>query len=200
MAIRKIRRYPRDEALLRTKSAPVRQIDSTVRRLIADLKATMEDAMGLGLAAPQVGVLKRVCVVQLGADREEPGPVLALINPVILDAGPLDRGYDGCLSIPGLQGYTRRPLHLRVRALTEAGETVEYEWSGLDARVAHHEIDHLDGILYFDRLESLDDLFYIEEGDVEDEVLFVPYLDVHPETLLPQRPPKSLPVARERMP
>lgn len=199
MAVRKIRRYPQHEARLRKKCTPVKQIDQTVQRLIADLKETMQEAGGIGMAAPQVGVPQRICVVYLNADKDESGPTIALINPEKLAEGPLARDYDGCLSIPGLQGYTRRPEMIRIRALNEAGETVEYTFTGLDARIAHHELDHLDGILYIDRLDTLEDLFYIEE-DEKGEVVFIPYLDVHPELLVTPWREGPLPIAAERVP
>lgn len=189
MAVRKLLLLPKYEKVLRRKSRPVKGVNRSVRTLIRDLRETLETQDGVGLAAPQIGVLQRVCLVVRGTDEqgesaEETTPeVIVLINPEITaQSEDLERGYDGCLSIPGLQGYTNRPLTLNVRALDEAGDVVDYEFTGFDARVAAHEIDHLDGILYFDRLETLEDLYYlVDDPDDEDKVKMLPYLEVHPE-------------------
>jgi peptide deformylase len=191
---------PKYEKMLRRKSKPVKRVDREVRRLVRDLRDTLETQAGVGLAAPQIGVLTRVCLVTVGTEDDEgkqsgrEEEIIALINPEILEEGTLERGYDGCLSIPGLQGFTRRPVTLRVRALDEEGDTVEYEFTGMDARVAAHEIDHLDGILYFDRMDTLEDLFYLVEDEEEDGALrFVPYLDIHPELRLTPDKREGLP-------
>jgi peptide deformylase len=189
MAIRTILKLPKHEKLLRKQSEPVPKVGRRVRALVADLIDTLDTVDGLGLAAPQIGTLERVAVIITGGtdecDPPEEGAVseiIPLINPQILDEGEPERGYDGCLSIPGLQGYTRRPATLRVRSLDLDGNEVEYHFEGLDARVAHHEIDHLEGVLYLDRIETLEELFYLVEDDEdEDGVAFLPYLDVHPE-------------------
>ncbi len=187
MAVRKVYKLPKYEKALRRKSAPVERVTRPVRALVRDLMDTLETLDGVGLAAPQIGVFARVALVMVGTescDPPEQGEValIPLINPEIVAAGEPERGYDGCLSIPGLQGFTRRPAFLQVRSLDLDGNMVEYRFEGMDARVAAHEIDHLDGILYFDRLDTLDDLFYlVEDEEDEDTVQFLPYLDVHPE-------------------
>lgn len=185
MAVRRVLTLPKHEKVLRTPCVPVRRVTPRIERLVQDLKDTLTKQPGLGLAAPQIGELSRVAVMVVGSggedeEDEEPQEIIALIDPVILDSGEPHRDYDGCLSIPGLQGYTDRPAMLRVRSLDLDGSEVEYEFSGLNARVAAHEIDHLDGILYFDHLTTLDDLFYLVPDDKE-KIKFLPYLEVHPD-------------------
>lgn len=186
MAVRKILKLPKHEKVLRKRSDPVPKVGRRVRALVQDLAETLATVDGIGLAAPQIGTLERVAVIMLGGAEEETAPqevvMVPLINPEIVEAGEPERGYDGCLSVPGLQGYTRRPATLRVRSLDLEGNEVEYLFEGIDARAAHHEIDHLDGVLYFDRMDTLDDLYYLVE-DEEDEsgIAFLPYLDVHPD-------------------
>ena len=128
MAVRDIVLYLENEAALRKTSRPVRNIDRQVRRLIQDLKDTLNDHPdGIGLAAPQIDVHSRVVVVRLGGrrddggDRNEPDPPLALVNPKVIEAGDEERDFDGCLSFPGLYGETIRPHYLRVTGLDEAG-------------------------------------------------------------------------------
>jgi peptide deformylase len=189
MAVRRVLTLPKYEKVLRRKSQPVKSVDRSVRNLIRDLRDTLDTQEGVGLAAPQIGVLQRVCLVMRGTDQQgetEDGTepeVIALINPeVIEESDEAERDYDGCLSIPGLQGYTHRPATLRVRALDESGDTVEYQFEGFDARVAAHELDHLDGILFLDRLSSLEELFYLVPDPEDDEkIKLLPYLEVHPE-------------------
>ncbi len=199
MPVRRIRTLPKYETLLRRKSRPVKKVDREVRRLVQDLFDTLETQDGVGLAAPQIGVLARVCLVAVGMDEDETQggratEIIPLINPEILEEGTLDRSYDGCLSIPGLQGYTRRPKVLHVRALDLEGKKVEYRFEGFDARVAAHEIDHLDGILYFDRLDTLEELFYLVDDEKEEgEIKFVPYLEIHPELRLTPDKREGLP-------
>ncbi|MDQ4077621.1 MAG: peptide deformylase [Chloroflexota bacterium] len=201
MAVRKIYTLPKYEKLLRKKSKPVKKVNRQVRELVQDLLDTLETQAGVGLAAPQIGILARVCLVMVGTDdeRDEAGgegktEIIPLINPEILEEGELERGYDGCLSIPGLQGYTRRPKTLHVRAIDMDGDTVEYLFEGFDARVAAHEIDHLDGILYFDRLDTLEDLYYmVEDEEEEGKIAFLAYLDVHPELRLTPDKREELP-------
>lgn len=202
MAERTILTLPKHEKLLRTPSKPVARVGQRTARLIEDLEETLAAAGGIGLAAPQIGVLERVALVTIGLgddDEEEEAAatpprepeVIVLINPEILDEEEGVRGYDGCLSIPGLQGYTERPRRMRVRALDRSGESVEYLFEGYDARVAAHEIDHLEGILFLDRLATLEDLYYIVED--EEGVGFLPYTEVHPEVELGDPPRLALP-------
>ena len=162
MAIRKLLYYPQDEARLRRISKPVPiPRGKKLRALIRDLKDTLESQPGAAIAAPQIGVFKRVTVVKFGqADDAEEEPMLTLINPRVTAAGPDEPGFDGCLSIPKLFSWdTPRPKWIAFTALGEDGEPIKRRVSGLDARVLHHEIDHFDGILFLDRLRDPQELY-----------------------------------------
>lgn len=171
MAVKDIVLYLDNKAALRKKSEPVRRVNRRVRKLVRDLKDTLNDHPGgVGLAAPQIDAHSRVVVVRLGGDHDgdgeesEPGPPLALINPEILEAGDERRDFDGCLSFPGLYGETVRPHYLRIAGLDEGGDSFDRILEGFDAVVVHHEIDHLDGVLFIDRIESLEDLYQVREN------------------------------------
>ena len=126
--------------------------------LINDMLDTMYEAMGVGLAAPQVGILKRIVVIDVGE-----GPIV-LINPEILETSGEQTGEEGCLSVPGKSGVVTRPDHVKVKALNEDMEEIELEGEGLLARAFCHEIDHLSGKLYVDMVEGeLHDTTYEEE-------------------------------------
>lgn len=157
MAIRTIRED--GEACLRKKCRPVDKMTDRLHELIDDMLDTMYEAFGVGLAAPQVGILKRICVVDVGE-----GPYV-LINPEIIETSGEQTGDEGCLSIPGMAGQVTRPEHVKVRYLDEnTMEPVEVEGEGLLARAFCHEIDHLDGILYKDHVEGeLHKVEYAEE-------------------------------------
>ena len=177
MPVRDIVLYLEDEAALRKKSRPVNRVTRRVKRLVQDLKDTLNaHSDGIGLAAPQINVHSRVVVVRLrgerdgGAEESEPGPPLALIDPRIAEAGDEKRDFDGCLSFPGLYGETVRPHRLRVTGLDEAGRPFERVFEGFDAVVVHHEMDHLDGVLFIDRVESIEDLYQLREGENGDLV------------------------------
>jgi peptide deformylase len=165
MAVRDILLYPEHKAALRKKSAPVQKFSRSVRKLIDDLKDTlMAHPEGIGLAAPQVNVHQRVVIVRLGAKREEggqAGPPIALINPVIVEAQDERQDFDGCLSFPGLYGRTIRPHFLHVTGLDETGKPFDRFFEDFDAVVVHHEIDHLDGVLFIDRVKGLEDLYCV---------------------------------------
>jgi peptide deformylase len=177
MAVRGIVLFLENEAALRKKSEPVRSINRRVKRLVRDLEDTLNDhPAGIGLAAPQIGVHSRVVVVQLGGrqgDGSEPGPPLALINPEVVEAGNEERDFDGCLSFPRLYAETVRPHYLRVTGLDKAGNPFDRVFEGFDAVVVHHEIDHLDGVLFVDRIESIEDLYTVRE-DENGELVRVP--------------------------
>ena len=166
MAVRKILKYPADDAKLRRKSAEVKRLDAETKALIDDLKDTLAAETGAGLATPQIGVLKRVALVCFGQDAGEIQPPLVLINPIILETGPLRTGFDGCLSMPGLATWdTLRPSWLTFRARGEDWKKIEMRVEGIDARVVQHEVDHLNGILYLDRLAKGGKMFVVEIDD-----------------------------------
>jgi len=165
MAVRDILLYPDQKAGLRKKCEPVRRIDRSVRRLIVDLTDTLRACpQGIGLAAPQVNDHRRVVVVRLGSGGQEggeAGPPRPLLNPAILEAREERKDYDGCLSFPGLYGQTIRPHYLHVGGLDGEGRPFERVFEGFDAVVVHHEIDHLNGVLFIDRIERPEDLYRV---------------------------------------
>lgn len=130
---------------LRQISRPVERVTPRIKQLLDDMLETMRAADGVGLAAPQVGVLRRLVVVEV-----EEGKPIFLINPEIVYEAGEQEGAEGCLSIPGRSGVVRRPMKVTVRALGYDGEKVEITGEGLLARAFCHEIDHLDGKLYTD--------------------------------------------------
>jgi len=139
--------------VLRQKSPAVPKVDDAVRRLVDDLFETMRAAKGVGLAANQIGVARRVAVVDIGA--EDPPP-LVLINPVIVERGDeAESAEEGCLSIPEIFGDVTRPVRIVVEALDQDGSRARVEASGYKARAIQHEIDHLDGILFLDHLSAV---------------------------------------------
>lgn len=138
-----------DEALRKT-CRPVEAITPRVLTLLDDMVETMRAADGVGLAAPQVGILRRIVVVEV-----EPGEVYELINPKIIAYSGEQTGVEGCLSVPGRQGMVTRPMNVTVRALNRHGETVEITGKELLARCFCHELDHLDGTLYVDKASTM---------------------------------------------
>lgn len=139
--------------VLRQKSPPVKTVDDEVRRLVDDLFETMRAAKGVGLAANQIGVARRVAVVDVG---EEDPPPIVLINPVIVERSEEDdTAEEGCLSIPEIFGDVTRPARIVVEALDLEGKKVRTEAHGYKARAIQHEIDHLDGILFLDHLSAV---------------------------------------------
>ena len=162
MAVKALVYYPQDEARLRQLSKPAANLKSkSLKRLIQDLKDTLEAQPGAAIAAPQIGALKRVVVAKFGQnDDAEEEPMLTLINPEIRAAGRPEAGFDGCLSIPDVYTWdTPRPRWIRFRAIGEDGREIVRRVEGMDARVLHHEIDHLDGILFLDRLQDPNELY-----------------------------------------
>jgi peptide deformylase len=136
------------DPVLRTRARLVDRVDDAVRSEVERMGALMGDALGVGLAATQVGVLHRVLVYRV----QHQAPVAALVNPEVEWTGnELETMEEGCLSLPGVLVDVERPVHVRVRALDERGEPVVVEASGLEARVIQHEIDHLDGVLILER-------------------------------------------------
>ena len=140
-----------DEAL-RKVCRPVDAITPRILTLLDDMVETMRAANGVGLAAPQVGILRRIVVIEV-----EPGEVLELINPKIIAFSGEQDGQEGCLSVPGRWGMVKRPMHVTVRALNRKGEEFEITGHELLARCFCHELDHLDGALYIDKAYSMDD-------------------------------------------
>ena len=135
---------------LRKVCRPVDKITPRILTLLDDMAETMRHADGCGLAAPQVGILKRIVVVET-----EPGELIELINPKIIAFSGEQEGEEGCLSVPGRAGVVKRPMNVTVRALNRKGETFDVTGSGLRARAFCHEIDHLDGTLYIDKASEM---------------------------------------------
>ena len=139
--------------VLRTRAAEVAEVDDDLRRLIDDMFETMYKAEGVGLAAPQVGISRRVIVVDVHDEEVEP---FALVNPRVVEfSRETEKAEEGCLSIPGLAAAVERPAHVAVEGLDRDGNPVRVEGGGLLGRCLQHEIDHLDGILFIDRLSPL---------------------------------------------
>ena len=153
MALRGIEVYGSE--VLRRPADPVDDIDDDVRALIRDMFETMYEAKGIGLAAPQVGVSRRVIVLDVAEESGESNRV-ALVNPrVVSSAARTEKEAEGCLSIPGVEGVVARPKSVVVDATDPGGRGVRLEAEGLFARALQHEIDHLDGVLFIDRLSPL---------------------------------------------
>jgi len=150
MPILSIKTYP--DKLLRQKARPVGKIGREVRNLASDMIETMRSADGVGLAGPQVGIGKRIIVVQ---DIEDDGPAAVFINPKILRKKGSSRICEGCLSVPGVTADIVRPESIVLEALDVDGKKIKIETGGLLARIVQHEIDHLDGVLFIDRVGFL---------------------------------------------
>ena len=144
MALRNIRYY--EDELLRKKCRSVDGIDERIVTLLKDMAETMYNANGAGLAAPQVGILKRIVVIDVGEG------IINLINPEIIKTEGTQISEEGCLSIPGKWGKVKRPRKVTVRALNEKGEEIVLEGEGELAKALCHEIDHLDGVLFIDKV------------------------------------------------
>lgn len=158
MALRTIR--VQGDSVLTKKSRPVDKMTPRISELITDMLDTMYDAMGVGLAAPQVGILKRIVVIDIGD-----GPIV-LINPEILETSGEQTGDEGCLSVPGMAGQVTRPNYVKVKALDVNMKEQILEGEGLLARAFCHEIDHLDGKMYTELVEGeLHKVTYDEEEE-----------------------------------
>jgi peptide deformylase len=155
MALLEIKKYP--EKILKQKAAYIETIDDDIQRLIDDMIETMNAARGVGLAANQVGVLKRLCVIDT---REEKSSLIVLINPVILEKEGTEESEEGCLSVPGYLSVVKRAAKVAVKGLNREGKPVEMEATGLLARVLQHETDHLDGLLIIDRISPIKREFF----------------------------------------
>ncbi len=169
MAVQEIVLYAENPGPLRKRSKPAKGVNRHTRKLIQDLKDTLNiHPDGIGLAAPQIDVHFRVVLVRLNVGNEagiEPDPPISLVNPKIIRAADEQRDYDGCLSFPGIYADTVRPHQLRVIGLDEDGKAFDRIFVGYDAVVVHHEIDHLDGVLFIDRVEKFEDLYQLREDE-----------------------------------
>lgn len=145
MAIRIIVKDP--DPVLREKAKPVTKFNSNLHKLLDDMADTMYDAEGVGLAAPQIGILKRVIVMDV---KHEEGTLIEMVNPEIVSVSGEQFGPEGCLSIPGLRGDVKRPLHVTAKGQNRYGDEIVVEGTELLARCIMHEIDHLNGVLFTD--------------------------------------------------
>ena len=163
MAVRQIRIIP--DEVLRQKAKKVPAIDASIHQIIDDMILTMQEANGVGLAAPQVGVLLRVIVLQM--PEQEP---FSIVNPDIVKSSGERMVIEGCLSIPGYQGELKRSEKVTVKGLDREGKKIRISATDLLAQALEHEIDHLDGILYTDRIGSEGKLYKIEAASSETEL------------------------------
>jgi len=159
------------DARLRQKALRVRTVDDSLRRLADDMFETMLDAPGVGLAAPQIGMLRRLIWIHLPEnyhDDGEPGLSVALVNPEIVRAHGRALAYEGCLSIPGWTGEVPRSEVITVKGIGLDNRTVRIKTRGWGARVIQHEIDHLDGILFIDRVEDKSTIIEVPEEEMSE--------------------------------
>ena len=165
MALRTIREM--GDPILEKVCRPITKVDDKIKTLIDDMFDTMYEADGVGLAGPQVGMLKRICVI----DTRVEGECVCLINPEVIETSGEQTADEGCLSVPGKCGIVTRPDHVVVKALNEDMEEREVVGDGLFARALLHEIDHLDGILYVSKVEGelMNVMAESEEEDDEEE-------------------------------
>jgi len=161
MAVLPIVKVP--EPVLRQKAKKVRKIDASIQKLVDDMIETMHDAPGVGLAANQIGVALRICVIHVPGE-----PVVTLINPeIVRRSGSRICEGEGCLSLPGYRGAVPRSEKVVVKGLNREGRPVRYHAEDLFAEAIEHEVDHLNGVLYFDYLESIDKLVPYTAGEEE---------------------------------
>ena len=147
----------KEDPALHKKCHPITKFDGKLAGLLSDLTDTLKDAGGLGLAAPQIGILRRVVIVM---DDDE--SFLELVNPEIVSQEGEQEGFEGCLSLAGMYGVVKRPMKVKIKAQDRTGAAVEYEREGVTARCFCHEIEHLDGHMYY---EHTDRLFTEDEVD-----------------------------------
>lgn len=157
MALLEIKKYP--DKILKEKTSLVKNLDGEIQRLIDDMIETMYATRGVGLAANQVGVPKRLCVIDTSA-REEKRPLIVLINPILVGKEGVQESEEGCLSVPGFLTNVKRAGKVHVKAHDREGKPLEIEATGLLARVLQHEIDHLDGFLIIDRISPIKREFF----------------------------------------
>ncbi len=149
MALRTIREYGDD--VLERRCKEVKEVTPRIRELVEDMLETMYDANGVGLAAPQVGILKRIVVIDVSPEANDP---IVMINPVILETDGEQTGYEGCLSIPGKSGVVTRPNYVKAKAFDLDMNEYVIEGEELLARAICHELDHLDGHMYVEKVEG----------------------------------------------
>ena len=157
MALLEIKKYP--EKILKEKTVHLENIDAHTQRLIDDMTETMHAVRGLGLAANQVGIPKKLCIIDISL-KEDKAPLIVLINPVIVEKEGAAEAEEGCLSIPGYLTSIKRAEKVFVRGIDREGRNLEIEGVGLLARALQHEIDHLEGILFIDRMSPIKREFF----------------------------------------
>ena len=160
MALRKILDNVKDDATLRKKSRPVTEFNSRIGGILDDMKETLKDAQGLGLAGPQVGILRRMVIIV-----RNNGEYVELVNPVVLKQSAETEGaYEGCLSIPGERAWLERSKYVTVKAQDRNGKEFTLDLEGMEARASLHEIDHLDGVLFIDLADEV-----LDEDDIYED-------------------------------
>lgn len=163
MSIRLIVKHPDD--VLRERAQEVTKFNANLHKLLDDMADTMYDADGVGLAAPQVGILKRVIVVDVGDEHE----LIELVNPEIVLKEGEQLGPEGCLSIPGLQGDVRRANRIVIRGQDRNGNPIQYDSTEFLSRAFQHEVDHLNGVLFIDSAESVYEARKLAESEQDGE-------------------------------
>ena len=146
------------DPILRKHCREVDQVDDRIRMILDDMVETMRSANGCGLAAPQIGMMRRMFVAE-----PEEGRVYCFVNPEIVKMEGSQTGDEGCLSVPGYQGTVERPMKIKIKGLDRAGNTQEFDFEGWDAVVMCHEFDHLEGILYIDKSSNIYELTDAQE-------------------------------------
>ena len=158
MALRTI--VTEGDPILRKICKPVKEVNDRIRATLDDMLETMRQAEGVGLAGPQVGILRRMFVVEVPTETDEEGNILKtavyeLINPEIVETRGEVEEEEACLSLPGVEGVVKRPAYVKIKGLDRNGKPVEYEGEGLLAKAFCHENDHLDGILFTDKARDI---------------------------------------------
>ena len=158
----------KEQPALYKKCRPVTEFNPRLHQLLDDMAETLAGENGVGLAAPQVGVLRRaVIVLETNVPEGEEEYLIELVNPEIIEATGEQNGAEGCLSVPGEYGLVKRPMHVKVRAQDRDGNTFEVEGEGLTARCFCHEIDHLEGIVFTSKCERMLSEEELEKGEIE---------------------------------
>jgi peptide deformylase len=153
MALLEIKKYP--DKILKQKTAEISNIDAGTQKLIDDMLETMRYAHGLGLAANQIGILQRLCIIDLSLKEDNKVPLIILINPIIVEKDGVVDAEEGCLSLPGYMTTIKRAEKVFVKGLNREGKQIELEGTELLGRALQHEIDHLDGLLMIDRMSPI---------------------------------------------